>query len=174
MLWHGIKNDTKWDDPENEIVISSGPIGGITQYPGTGKSIVVTVSPTTHSVIDSNVGGYFGPYLKFAGWDAIEVQGKAEQEVIVFVDGVKGKVSIMDAPFDTVDTHLLTEELLDMFAESEAERQNISSVTAGCGSDHTLIGCLNVSFYDIKRKHIRIKQAGRGGSGTVFRDKNIK
>jgi aldehyde:ferredoxin oxidoreductase len=174
LLWHGIRDDTQWDDPENEIVISSGPIGGITQYPGSGKSIVVTVSPTTQCAVDSNVGGHFGPYLKFAGWDAIEVQGKAEQDVIVFVDGVKGKVSILETPIETVDTHILAEELLEMFADSETEKRNISSVTAGLGADHTLIGCLNVSLYDPRRQHIRIKQAGRGGTGTVFRDKKIK
>ena len=88
LLWHAVTSKTKWDDPENELVISSGPIGGITQYPGTGKSIVVTISPTTETVVDSNVGGYFGPYLKFSGWDALEIQGKADQEVIVFVDGI--------------------------------------------------------------------------------------
>ena len=174
LLWHGVEDDTRWDDPQNEIVISSGPIGGVTQYPGSGKSLVVTISPTTQSIIDSNVGGYFGPYLKFAGWDAIEVQGKAEQDVIVFVDGVEGKVSILESPSDTVDTHILSEKLLDMFAHSEAEKRNISSVTAGSGADHTLIGCLNVSLYDTRRQHVRVKQAGRGGSGTVFRDKRIK
>ena len=40
--------------------------------------------------MDSNVGGYFGPLLKFAGWDAIEIQGKAEKDVIVFIDGDTG------------------------------------------------------------------------------------
>ncbi|MCK4471039.1 MAG: aldehyde:ferredoxin oxidoreductase, partial [Anaerolineae bacterium] len=69
LLWHGVKDDTKWDDPENEIVISSGPCGGITQYPGAGKSLVASISPLTNVVIDSNVGGHFGPLLKFAGWD---------------------------------------------------------------------------------------------------------
>ena len=39
LLWDATKPDTKWDDPENEIIISSGPIGGITQYSGTGKSL---------------------------------------------------------------------------------------------------------------------------------------
>ena len=29
--------------------------------------------------MDSNVGGYFGSLLKFAGWDAIEIQGKAQE-----------------------------------------------------------------------------------------------
>jgi aldehyde:ferredoxin oxidoreductase len=77
LLWDATKPDTKWDDPENEIIISSGPIGGITQYSGTGKSLVVTISPATDSVMDSNVGGFFGPFLKFSGFDAIELQGKA-------------------------------------------------------------------------------------------------
>jgi aldehyde:ferredoxin oxidoreductase len=54
------------DDPENEVIISSGPIGGITQYSGTGKSLVVTLSPASGSVTDSNAGGYFGPFVKFS------------------------------------------------------------------------------------------------------------
>jgi aldehyde:ferredoxin oxidoreductase len=173
LLWHAINDGTKWDDPENEIVISSGPIGGITQYPGTGKSIVVSISPTTNVAVDSNVGGYYGPYLKFAGWDAIEIQGVSEKEVIVYVDGTEGKVKIIEAPMDTQDTHLLTEELLEMFADP-GKPNLVSSVTAGSGADNTLIGCLNVSYYDVPRKAIKVKQAGRGGTGTVFRNKKIK
>ena len=80
-LWHAVAGDTKWNDPENEIVIASGPLAGAILYPGTGKSLVVGISPLTGIVVDSNVGGYFGPLLKVAGWDALEVQGKAAQEV---------------------------------------------------------------------------------------------
>ncbi|MEI6750686.1 MAG: aldehyde ferredoxin oxidoreductase N-terminal domain-containing protein, partial [Bacteroidota bacterium] len=54
LLWDATKPDTRWNDPENEIVINTGPICGITQYSGTGKSIVVTISPQTDIVIDSN------------------------------------------------------------------------------------------------------------------------
>ena len=36
LLWHGVRGTTQWDDPENEIVIASGPCGGTTQYPGSG------------------------------------------------------------------------------------------------------------------------------------------
>ncbi|MEJ2487159.1 MAG: aldehyde ferredoxin oxidoreductase N-terminal domain-containing protein, partial [Anaerolineales bacterium] len=173
LLWDAVKPTTQWDDPENEIVISSGPIGGITQYPGTGKSIVVSVSPTTKIVVDSNVGGYYGPYLKFAGWDAIELQGIADKEVIVYVDGEQGKVQIIEAPMETVNTHLLTEELLHLFADPKKPNL-VSTVTAGTGADNTLIGCLNVSYFDLPRKQIKVKQAGRGGTGTVFRRKNLK
>jgi aldehyde:ferredoxin oxidoreductase len=173
-LWHGVTSDTRWDDPENEIVISSGPIGGTTLYPGAGKSICVTISPLTEIVVDSNVGGYYGPYLKFAGWDAIEIQGKAEQDVVVVVDGNEGRVTIETAPQESVDTHLVGEELTAMFAKNEKDKRSISVVSAGVGAEHTRIGCLNFSWYDPRRDAVRVKQAGRGGVGTVFRDKKIK
>jgi len=79
LLWNGIRPHTLWSDSENEIIVAGGPIGGITAYPGSGKCTVVSISPLTGSVIDSNAGGYFGPYLKFAGWDALEIQGKAKR-----------------------------------------------------------------------------------------------
>jgi aldehyde:ferredoxin oxidoreductase len=174
LLWDATRPETKWDDPENEIIISSGPIGGITQYSGTGKSLVVTVSPQTDSVMDSNVGGFFGPFLKFSGFDAIEIQGKASKDVIVFIDGINHKVEIFEAPDEAIDSHVLAEQLTELFAENDNEKKNIGVVSAGTAADHSLIGMLNFSFYDSKRKKVRLKQAGRGGIGSVFRNKKIK
>ncbi|MEJ5316398.1 MAG: aldehyde ferredoxin oxidoreductase C-terminal domain-containing protein [Tenuifilum sp.] len=174
LLWDATKPNTKWNDPENEIVISSGPIGGITQYSGTGKSIVCTISPQTDIVIDSNVGGFFGPFLKFSGFDALEIQGKAKNDVIIYIDGVEHKVEIFEAPAEPLDSHILGEVLSEMFAKDEADKKNIGIVSTGAAADHSLIGMLNFTFYDPKRKCIRLKQAGRGGIGTVFRDKKIK
>ncbi|RME38726.1 MAG: aldehyde:ferredoxin oxidoreductase, partial [Thermoflexia bacterium] len=174
LLWHGTRDDTKWNDPENEIIISSGPIGGITQYPGSGKSLVVTISPLTDIPIDSNVGGHFGPLLKFSGWDAIEIQGKADREVIVVIDGQQGRITIEEAPDVPVDTHLIGEWLIRQMAEKEEDRYFMSAVSAGQGAEHTRIGCLNFAFYDRRRGAFRFKQAGRGGTGTVFRDKRLK
>jgi aldehyde:ferredoxin oxidoreductase len=174
LLWDGTKPDTKWDDKENEIIISSGPVGGITQYSGTGKSLVVSISPQTNSVIDSNVGGFFGPFLKFAGFDALELQGKADSDVIIFIDGINHTVEIFDAPGEEVDSHMLAEQLTDMFAATENEKKQIGIVSTGSAAEHSLIGMLNFSFYDLKRRKVRLKQAGRGGIGTVFRNKKIK
>lgn len=173
-LWNATTPGTKWNDPENEIVISSGPVGGITQYPGSGKSLVVTLSPLTGMPIDSNVGGYFGPYLKFSGFDAIELQGKAEKPVVVFIDGNNGMVQIMETDINEKDSHLLSEKLTEMFAENEEDKKNVSVVSTGSAAKNTLIGLLNFSFYDVRRKGTRLKQAGRGGIGTVFCDKNVK
>ena len=174
LLWDATKPDTKWNDSENEIIISSGPIGGITQYSGTGKSLVVTISPQTDSVMDSNVGGFFGPFLKFSGFDALEIQGKSEKDVIVFIDGINHKVEIFEAPAEAIDSHVLAEQLTEIFAENEHEKKSIGVVSTGSAADHSLIGMLNFSFYDSKRKKVRLKQAGRGGIGSVFRNKKIK
>lgn len=172
LLWNAIGEKTKWDDPENEICISCGPLGGNPLYPGSGKSIVVTISPLTKSVMDSNVGGYFGSYLKFAGWDALEIQGKAEDDVVIFINGDEGIVTIESVEGFPDNTHLLGEFLGKHYGEGNLK--TISTVTAGLGAENTLMGCLNFSFYDTVRKTFRYKQAGRGGTGTVFRDKNIK
>lgn len=175
MLWDAITPQTKWTDPENEIVISGGPCCGITQYSGSGKSIVVALSPQTERIIDSNVGGHFGPHLKIAGFDALELQGISDKDVIIFLDGVNHKVEIFEAPAELAyDSHILGEELHEMFADSEKDRINVSVVSSGKAAEHSLIGMLNFTFYDMKRGKVRLKQAGRGGIGTLMRQKNVR
>jgi len=173
LLWQSLPRDriTKWDDPENEICIACGPLGGTPVYPGSGKSIAVAISPLTGSVIDSNVGGYFGPYLKFAGWDALEIQGKAKSDVVIFIDGDNGIVQIEDGSGLPTETHLLTGALAQRYGGDKPH--SISVVSSGPAAEHALMGCLNFSWYDAARKTHRIKQAGRGGIGTVLRNKRI-
>ncbi len=173
LLWQSLPRDriTKWDDPENEICIACGPLGGTPVYPGSGKSIAVAISPLTGSVIDSNVGGYFGPYLKFAGWDALEIQGKAKSDVVIFIDGDNGTVQMEDGSGLPTETHLLTDALAQRYGGDKPH--SISVVSSGPAAEHTLVGCLNFSWYDAARKIHRIKQAGRGGIGTVLRNKRI-
>jgi aldehyde:ferredoxin oxidoreductase len=174
LLWEATKSDTKWDDPENEIVISSGPIAGITQYSGTGKSLVVTISPASNSATDSNAGGYFGPFIKFSGFDAIELQGKAKRDIIIILDGTNGTVRIEEAPEEPLDSHLLSEILTEMYADNEESKHNVSVISTGMAAEHSWLGMLNFSFWDKKKGRIRLKQAGRGGIGAVLRNKKVK
>jgi aldehyde:ferredoxin oxidoreductase len=174
LLWNALPKDhvVKWDDPENEVCIAAGPLGGIPVYPGGGKSIAVSISPLTGIVVDSNAGGYFGPYLKFAGWDALEVQGKAESEVVILIDGDACKVQVESAEELPSETHLIVDAMVQKYGGGNP--LSISVVSSGPGAEHTLIGCLNISWYDAARRVHRFKQAGRGGIGTVLRDKRIK
>jgi aldehyde:ferredoxin oxidoreductase len=174
LMWNGLPKDriVKWDDPENELCIATGPLGGVTQYPGAGKSIVTSISPETGIPIDSNVGGYFGPHLKFSGFDALEIQGKAKDYVYILIDGDKGRVEIHDAkdlPDYAYDvTRVLTER------HTEKNGSDIAVVSSGPGAEYAYMGCLNFSWWDMRRNLPRYKQAGRGGTGSVFRNKRIK
>lgn len=178
LMWQSLPHDhvVKWNDPENEICIASGALGGSCFYPGAGKSIVTTISPLTGIIIDSNVGGYFGPYLKFAGFDALEIQGKADRDVLVVIDGVSKEVRIETAAGLPEDSHLLTQELTRRYAkeDSESARQHVSVVSTGPAACHARMGILNFSWYSPKRKWASYKQAGRGGIGTVFSGKNLR
>jgi len=172
LLWNAVQTDTRWNDPQNAICIACGPLGGTPIYPGSGKSIVTTLSPLTEAAIDSNVGGYFGPYLKFSGFDAMQIQGKASQDKVIFIDGINQQIQILDATGLPENAYELSAALTDHFADGKP--RNISVVSAGPGAKNSLIGCLNFTWYDAKRKRARYKQAGRGGIGTVFADKGLK
>jgi aldehyde:ferredoxin oxidoreductase len=172
LMWNAVKSTTTWDDPENALCIASGPLGGTPIYPGSGKSIVTSISPTTGSIIDSNVGGYFGPYLKFSGFDALAIQGKSAVPAVILVDGIEQTVKILEVQGLPDEAYEIAECLTEHFGQGKP--RNISVVTTGPGARHTLIGCLNFSWYDQKRSKSRLKQAGRGGIGTVFADKGLK
>ena len=104
LLWNAINDDTSWDDPENALVIANGPLCGTTAYPGMGKSTVVTLSPLTNSVIDSNGGGFFAPFLKFSGFDALEITGKADNDLIIVIDGNTHQIRLEEAPKEALNT----------------------------------------------------------------------
>lgn len=172
MMWNSVSSETKWNDPENTVCIASGPLGGTPGYPGGGKSIVTAISPLTGIPIDSNVGGYFGPYKKFSGFDVLTVTGKAEQDVVILIDGIDNRIKIFTAAGLPEDSYEMSDVLTRYF--DEAKPVNVSVVTAGPGAENSFFGCLNFSWWDAGRKRVRYKQAGRGGIGTVFADKRVK
>ena len=172
ILWRLVSGWTKWDGADNAICVAPGPLGGLTTCPGAGKSIVTAISPLTGSVVDSNVGGHFGPFLKFAGFDALSVQGKSDKDTVVFIDGITGQIQIFQVSGLPRDAYQISDVLTHHFGEGKP--RNISVITAGPGAKNTRMGCLNFSWFDFKRQIVRYKQAGRGGLGTVFADKGLK
>jgi aldehyde:ferredoxin oxidoreductase len=173
LLWEAVTPGTQWNDPQNELVIANGPICGITAYPGSGKSTVVTLSPLTENVIDSNVGGYFAPFLKFSGFDALEIQGKAAEDVVIFIDGDSGRVTIEPYTFEAEDSHLIGNILTAKYGGDEKGRRGVAVLSAGQAAQYIRYAAINSTWYDVRRKEARFKQAGRGGAGLVFRDKKI-
>ncbi len=178
LIWEKTKAETRYDSPENVLVMASGPLCGDPRFPGSGKFIVGTISPLTDTFIDSNIGGHFAPLLKRCGFDALAVSGLSNGgERVLQIDGDEGFIRIVDAPSygDAVDDGGLTygEALLkDIYGEGLDEHQAV--VTTGKGAKNTRFGIVNSLFFDRRRNRLRAKQAGRGGTGTVMRKKGLK
>ena len=127
----------------------------------------------------SNFGGYFGAYLKYAGFDALEISGIAEKDVMIVIDSFQGDVSIIDAPaIDQVFD--LEHAIIEQFMQAGHEKKNIVFLTTGVGAATTNYGCINSHYFDAaKPAHgtkglFRTKQAGRTGLGTIMMHKNIR
>ncbi len=70
--------------PENPLFLMTGPFAG-TNVSTTSRLVVGAKSPTTGILNDSYVGGSFAPEMKFAGYDAIIVLGKAAEPTVVTI-----------------------------------------------------------------------------------------
>jgi aldehyde:ferredoxin oxidoreductase len=177
MIWDGTTKDTRYDSPENLLVMASGPLGNEPRFPGTGKFVVGTISPLTDTFIDSNIGGHFAPLLKMCGFDALAVKGIANKDVVLVIDGDERTITLAEAPSfgEKIDSGGLSygEALIRQFAGGEFT-ENVAAVTNGNGALKARFGIINSLFYDRRRKRIRSKQAGRGGTGTVMRFKGLR
>jgi aldehyde:ferredoxin oxidoreductase len=177
LIWDETGKNTRYDSPENLLVMASGPLGNEPGFPGTGKFIVGTISPLTDTFVDSNVGGHFGPLMKLAGFDALAVSGVARQDVVVLVDGDAGTISIAASPAyeKDIDDGALSfgQKLLEDVTAGKLG-DTYAGVVAGAGALNCRFGIVNSLYFDVKRNRIRAKQAGRGGTGTVMRTKGLR
>ena len=98
LLHRRITAQTSPNDPENPLIFSPGPLAGIPQFPGTSKCMAVSLSPLTGIPGVSNFGGHFGAYLKYAGFDALEITGKSDTDIMIVIDGFRHEISITEAP----------------------------------------------------------------------------
>jgi len=177
LIWDRTQRETRYDSPENVLVMASGPLCGDARFPGSGKFIVGTISPLTSTFIDSNIGGHFAPLLKQCGFDALAVTGISKEDVVLIVDNDQDSISIAKAPSYGKDIDFgglsYGERLLGEYTKGKGDDYT-AMVTTGSGACNTRFGIINSLFYDKRRKRIRSKQAGRGGTGTVMRHKGLK
>ena len=179
LLHRRITSETTPFDPRNPLIFSPGPLGGIPQFPGTSKCMAVSLSPLTGIPGVSNFGGHFGAYMKYAGFDALEITGKSDRGALVVINGFTGEVSLKDAP--AID-HVfdLEKVIIDQFVQAGHDKKNIVFLTTGMGAGHTTYGCINSHYFDPTKPVngnkglFRTKQGGRTGLGSVMMDKKIR
>lgn len=179
LLHSATTSKTTATSPENPLILANGPLGGIPQFPGAAKSMAISLSPLTGIPGVSNFGGYFGAYLKYAGFDALTITGKASRETMIVIDGFAGKVTIEEAP-DLKEVFELERAIAERFTQAGFDKRHITFMSTGIGADQTSFGCINSHYYDVTKPSptgrgiFRTKQAGRTGIGSVMRDKKIK
>ncbi len=177
LIWDETRQETRYDSPDNLLVMSNGPLGNEPGFPGTGKFIVGTISPLTDTFIDSNVGGHFGPLLKLAGFDALAVSGISREDVVIIIDADEKSISIATATTSDGKTDkgaLSFGQKLLKDANAGEYSDSLAAVVAGEGALNSRFGIVNSLYFDRRRNRIRAKQAGRGGTGTVMRTKRLR
>jgi aldehyde:ferredoxin oxidoreductase len=94
ICWDEIPANVGAFDPENRLIFATGPLEG-TLAPSSGRFTIVGKSPQTgptESYVRSGVGGHFAPELKWAGYDALIIQGKASKPVYLLITDQKAEI----------------------------------------------------------------------------------
>jgi aldehyde:ferredoxin oxidoreductase len=144
--------------PENILGFITGPLTG-TPAPSGTRYTVVGKSPLTGTWGDANSGGEFGPYLKFAGYDAVFFTGISARPVYLFIDN--GKPELRDAADLWGKDTYETESLL----QAEHGPESRISCIGPSGEKLSLISCIITQ---------RGCAAGRSGLGAVMGSKKLK
>ncbi len=82
--------------PDNKLILSIGPLAG-TMAQGFSRWMALTKSPLTDGYARSVAGADFGAWIRFAGFDFILIEGKAERPVYIYLEG--DHCQIQDADF---------------------------------------------------------------------------
>ena len=145
-------------DPRNIFIAATGPLSGHF-LPASGKTHFGTKSPATGGYADSNMGGHFGPALKFAGYDLLVLTGKAEAPSYLFIDD--DIVEIRSAEPYWGKGALTAEKML-----KDELGEDFQVLTIGpAGENKVRFACISHDFG---------RQAGRTGVGAVLGSKHIK
>ncbi|MFQ6110704.1 MAG: aldehyde ferredoxin oxidoreductase family protein, partial [Nitrospinota bacterium] len=158
LLYDEIPRGVDPFDEGNKVAIFTGPCEG-TYVPTASRIGVYTKSPLTGAFFHSSAGGHFAPELKYAGWDGILIEGKAERPVYIWIQDERVEIRDASAYWG-----------LETFPAQEKLREDL-------GCPEAQVGCIGPAG----EKKVRfaatifgVRAAGRGGGGAVIGSKNLK
>ena len=158
LLYDEVPRGIKPFDPQNLLIAATGPLTGHF-LPAAGKTHFGAKSPATGGYADSNLGGHFGPQLKYAGYDVVVISGRAEKPSSIIISDAA--VEIRSAADYWGQGSLTVENRLK---ETLGEAYQI--ITIGpAGENRVRYACISHDFG---------RQAGRTGIGAVMGSKNLK
>ncbi|MDI6870647.1 MAG: aldehyde ferredoxin oxidoreductase family protein [Bacillota bacterium] len=144
--------------PENKLCFFTGPLTGL-PLPATTKFGCATKSAETGHYLCSNSSGNFGPQLKFAGYDGLIIEGRADRPVYLWVND--GETVFRPA-----------EDL--WLKEVSPATEMIRAATGGNRTSVMAVGPAAVRGARIGCLMVDGRSFGRGGPGTVMAAKNLK
>ncbi|OGP75533.1 MAG: hypothetical protein A2V86_07555 [Deltaproteobacteria bacterium RBG_16_49_23] len=161
IYWDEVPPEVGALDPENRLIFATGPLQG-TMAPTSGRFMVLGKSPQTaptESFCRSGVGGHWAPELKWAGYDALIIQGKSPKPVYLWITDQKAE--ILDATrlwgLDTYRTQ-------QMIWKLHGPKTRVM-VIGKAGENRSRIACILTDSGDA---------SGQGGFGGVMGSKNLK
>lgn len=144
--------------PENKVIFATGPLTG-TIAPTGGRYMVLCKGPLTDAIACSNSGGYWGPELKFAGYDMVILEGKAPRPVYVWI--YNDQVELRDASHVWGKTTEETEDILRAETDPQARVSGIGPAGENLSRNACVI-------------NDKSRAAGRSGVGAAVGSKNVK
>jgi aldehyde:ferredoxin oxidoreductase len=161
ICWEEVPPEVRAFDPENRLVFATGPLQG-TLAPTSGRFMVLGKSPQSspvESFTRSGVGGHFAPELKWAGYDAIIIHGKASKPVYLWITDQKAQI---------LDAHHLwgldTYQTQQMIWKLHGPKTRVMLI-GKAGENLSRIACILTDSGDA---------SGQGGFGGVMGSKNLK
>lgn len=143
---------------DNKLIFATGPLSG-TLSPTGGRYMVITKSPLTNTIASSNSGGKWGAELKFAGYDAIIIEGKAEKPVYISINNGDVKIKSAESLWGKYTT-----EVTDILLQAEGDKAKVLNIGPAGEKLSNIASIMN--DYD--------RAAGRSGVGAVMGSKNLK
>lgn len=158
ILWDYIKPGIDPLSPDNKIVFAVGPLAGI-GVQSASRFFVMFKSPLTGTYFRCSCGGFFGAEMKFAGYDAIVIEGRADKPTYLWIHD--NTVEFRDAShvWGAITTH--SADLL--LRETDRNARLVVIGPAG----EKLVKIASIQTDDNR-------SAARGGGGAILGSKNLK
>ena len=158
-LWEYVPPNVDPWSAENPVILMTGPFAG-TNVSTASRLVVGAKSPVTGILDDSYAGGSFAPEMKFAGYDAIIITGKAPAPVVLWIKDDK----VEFVPAAGKYWGLKTSDIEAMLRDDLDEKVKVLSI-GPAGENLIPWACLSTDQFH---------KAGRGGHGALFGSKNLK
>lgn len=143
--------------PQNRLILNVGPLTGTTA-PTAGRFGSTTKSPATGTYSDSYCGGFFGQTLKYAGYDALILEGAASEPLILLIDD--GKIVLSPAG--------------NLWGKTIPETNEELMTIYGKGWQTLVIGPPGEKKSNVASIFNETRALARGGVGAVMGSKNLK